>query len=184
MKQLYSFILIALCATSCLEIDYMIPRTIYYDIEEYDVSIKRTTTNRRSVYRITRGGKSLGKFYWDNSIHDEYGLITDSGTRYAIVVTRDTVYLHGESWKKFFNEPADRSVVVTWAGKPNAYYYLFEFNTRATGHEHYSYTDYYWDILNETGTLKRSKLTLMMYPELEHEAEFSPGVQRSKPFEQ
>ena len=179
MKKIILFTILGLNASTCLHIEYMFPRAVDYYVDEYDIRIKRTTTNRKSRYEIIRGKVSLGTFFWDNNVPDYYLDPTDCDTRYAIVITRDSVYLDGRGWKKMISKAADPSVVITWKDMPNAYCsvkYVDPLRKQA------SFTDYYMDIAIVPPPGTYFKLRLMKYPDLEFVKESSPGIRRSIPY--
>lgn len=148
---------------------------ISYYVDKHNVRIDRAIRNRQSYYKIYRGDKFLGEFYWDNNTRLRTGYKTDTGTWYQILVSKDSIYLLGEAWKKDYNETTDSSVVIAWYNKPNAYYELSTYNTQHEGRERYSYTERLDKMMFEK-TEEYTTIKLKLYFNSEVEEEYNRGI--------
>lgn len=176
------FVLAILCLSTCFDAKHMFSKNSYH-IDEYGIKIERTTDKYGSSFKIYRDSLFLGTYYWDNRVRDQQGLRTDSGTRYYIRATRDTIYLQGVGWKiKDTCSHHSELVVITWQNRPNAYYFFDYYNFRLaiesknaytiqTVDKCFSFTKYYFDILDSD---KCITVSLMQFPEWEHQENFYP----------
>ncbi len=182
-KKHIEILIIGLCATVfalCILVFWFLSSPmpdmdISYYVDKHNVRIDRAIRNRQSYYKIYRGDKFLGEFYWDNNTRLSTGYKTDTGTRYHILVSKDSVYLIGEAWKKDYNETTDSSVVIAWYNKPNAYYELSTYNTRLEGRERYSYTERLDKMMFEKNE-EYTTIELKLYFNPEVEEEYNSGI--------